>query len=96
MAFSTAAVRLDADVEVYDCISDADADVGPFDVGHGLGSVPVEVILVPMLAPFYLNEWTVNSINAARVQVTGANAVGSGDADVQLRVIIRIDPYLSR
>lgn len=96
MAFSHAIIRQDHRLFVADVISDADADVGPYDIPHLLGSVPVHFTIVPLLANYYLNEWHVSGVDATNISLTGANAVGAGDADPQVRVIAWLDSYLER
>lgn len=96
MAISSTVIRAAAAVFVADVIADADADTGPFDIAHGLGSIPLTVTITPVLAVAHLSEWIVSDVDATNIELTKANAVGSGDADVQLRVSAFLDPYRER
>lgn len=96
MAFTINGVRSDDVHFVADIIASADADVGPLAVPHLLGSVPVEVTLTPLLAVAHVSEWVVSGIDATNIELVKANAVGSGDADPQVRLCVRLDPYRRR
>jgi hypothetical protein len=84
-----------ADVTVVDVIADADADVAAA-VPHGLEKASVDVHLIPLLVNFYTSAWFVAGVTATVVNLTKANAVGSGDGDPQCRVIIRNVPGETR
>lgn len=96
MALSSATVRTSADVFIADITATADADVGPLAVAHPFGSVPLEVGIVPLQVEFYLSTWIVSAITNAAVSLTKANAVGSGVAGAQARLIVKVDPYRNR
>ena len=96
MAISSTVARQTAEVHISDVIATADADVGPFDVAHGLGSIPLDVTITPVLAVATLSAWIVSAVDATNIELTKANAVGSGDADIQLRVAGRLDPLRER
>ena len=96
MAISSTVVRKTADGAVFDVIATADADTGPFNIAHGLASIPLTVVITPVLAVAYTSAWIVSAIDATNIELTKANAVGSGDADIQLRVSAFLDPYRKR
>ena len=64
-------------------IASADGDVAAV-VPHGLGVAPSKVSLRPVLPNFYTSTWTVGVIDAVNVNLVKANAVGSGNAGVQV------------
>ncbi len=96
MAFANTAIRETANVSITDVESTADADVGPHNVPHGLGHVPLEISLLPLQVESYTSAWIVSGVTATDVELTAANAVGSGVAGDQVRVIAHSDPLRSR
>lgn len=96
MALSNTLVRQAAEVNVTDVTATADADVGPHNVPHGLASTPLDVSLTPLQVEAYTSAWIVSSVTATNVVLTKANAVGSGVAGVQVRVVARLDAYRDR
>lgn len=91
MAVAVVTISEGARKKVWDIISDADADVAAT-IPHGLGVAPQAVTLTPLLPNFYLNEPEVSGLTAVNIVLTLQNAVGSGDADPQIRVIAELDP----
>lgn len=96
MAITATVIRQSAREFIADITATLDADVGPINVNHLLGSVPLEVTVTPLLAVAHTSAWAVTGISATQVSLTKANAVGSGDADPQLRLVARLDPYRER
>lgn len=92
----TTTTRVDAaNVSIVDVIASADADVAAA-VPHGLEVAPLDVTLVPLLPNFFTSLWTVGVVTATTINLVKANAVGSGDADAQVRVIARMPPDQTR
>lgn len=96
MAFANTVVRESAEVAVLDVAATADADVGPHNVPHGLASIPLDVSIVPLQVEAYTSAWIVSGITATNIALTKANAVGSGVAGAQIRVVARLDAYRDR
>ncbi len=92
MALSSAVVRASANTYICDVISTADADVGPLVIPHGLASIPLEVTMMPIQVECWTSAWIVSALNAVNVELTAANAVGSGVAGAQIRVCVHVDP----
>lgn len=95
MAFTAATVRQAAEVFVADITATLDADVGPLNIAHGLGSVPLDITITPTIVEFHTSAFIVTA-TATNLVVTKANAVGSGAAGVQARVVARVDAYRDR
>ncbi len=96
MALSSAVVRASANIFIFDVTSTADADVGPLVVPHGLASIPLEVNMTPLQVECWTSAWIVSTIDAVNIELTAANAVGSGVAGAQIRVCAHVDPLRSR
>ncbi len=79
-----------ADSMIVDIVASADADVAA-SITHLLGVAPAEVIITPMLtqALTALSGWVVATISTTVVTLTKLASTGSGNAAVQLRVIIK-------
>lgn len=74
---------------IADVKATADADTTAT-CPHGLGVVPQEVIITPLLqASAGLSLWAVTTIDATNVVLTKSTAVGSGNAANQVRVIAK-------
>jgi hypothetical protein len=101
MAVSITVVRAGPTEHVADVIATADADVAAT-IPHGLGVVPTDVTLTPggqtaaAGAAAQLSLWAVTLIDATNVVLVATNAVGSGDAAAQCRVIAAIPHTLTR
>jgi hypothetical protein len=96
MAISSTVAQESADKASWDVIATADADTGPFNIAHGFGVAPVVVTLTPVLAVAYTSAWIVSGIDATNIELTKANAVGSGDADIQVRVTAEVPALRER
>lgn len=96
MALSSVDIRVDANEFIADITSTADADVGPIVIPHGLASVPLEAVLMPIQVEVYTSAPIITTLDDTNVEITMANAVGSGVAGAQVRVIVRVDPYRTR
>lgn len=94
-AVTVTAIRETAEVHVSDVEATADADVAAV-VPHGLGSIPLDVSITPLLVAAYTSAWFVASVDATNVNLTAANAVGSGAAGDQIRVVARLDALRDR
>lgn len=73
----------------WDIIADADADVAAV-ITHGFGAAPVDISLVPLNTDFFVSTWTLGVVDATEINLAKANAVGSGNAAAQVRVIARL------
>ena len=89
MAFSYALVHRTARLELYEVTETLDADVGG-NILHALARIPVKVTLTRILAAAILSDTIVTDRTAALIELTSVNAVGSGDADPQLLVLLEI------
>ena len=87
MAFTITNILETAEVFVANVEADADADVGPLNVPHGLQAFPNRVTLTPLLVEFYLSNFIVSGVDADNIELTKVNAVGSGTAGDQVRII---------
>jgi len=87
MAVTVTAVRTGPNQSIANVETDADADVAAV-IPHGLGAVPEQVHLEPLLVEYYLNEPIIGVVDDTNVNLTLANAVGSGTAGNQIQVII--------
>lgn len=96
MALSSAIVREAANLFIADITSTADADVGPIVIAHGLGSIPLQATLMPIQVEVYTGSPIVTTLDIDNVEITFANAVGSGVAGAQVRVFVRTDPLRTR
>lgn len=74
---------------VADIEATADADVLAT-VPHGLQQAPEDVTILELQIEAYTSQWFVSSITGTNIVLTKQNAVGSGVADPQLRVIARL------
>jgi len=95
MAVSSALVQNGARKKVWNVTATADADVA-VTIAHGFGKAPQAVTVTPLLPNFYLNEPEVTTLSATNIGLTLQNAVGSGDADPQIRVIAELAPDETR
>jgi hypothetical protein len=95
-AFVITNIRQAAKVFVADIEATADADVGPLDVPHGLGSIPLDVTLTELQVEAWTSTFVVSGVDAVNVELTKVNAVGSGVAGDQIRVVARLDAYRER
>lgn len=86
MAVSQNVVFSGSNELTVDVIATADADVAAA-VPHNFGTSQIGVILVPLAAEFFLSTWFVASVTATTINLTKANAVGSGAAGAQVRVL---------
>lgn len=84
-----------AEVLVADVIATADADVAAV-VPHGFGTAPLRITLTPLLPNFYLSAPEVGLVDGTNINLVMQNAVGSGDADAQIRVIAQLNPDVDR
>lgn len=73
---------------IADVEATADADVTTGNIAHGLGAVPQLLTLCPLLqAEAALSQWAITTADATNLVATAANAVGSGGAGNQVRLI---------
>lgn len=87
MAVNLTTVLAGSTTNITDVEATADADTTAT-IPHGLGAVPLVVILTPLLAVAEtLSDWAATTINATNVVCTKQTDVGSGAAGAQLRVI---------
>jgi len=75
---------------VWDITATADADTTAT-ITHGLVGTPQDVQITPQLvAPALLSGWAVTGYSATQITLTKATTAGSGNAGVQVRVIVRV------
>ena len=87
MAINLTVVRPGARTVIIDVESDADADVAAV-IPHGLGFPVEDIQLSPLMAEYYLSAPTIGVVDAVNINLVLVNAVGSGVAGDQIRVII--------
>lgn len=87
MAVTVTPVLAGANMYIADIEMTAGGDVSSGNIAHGLGAVPLDISVAPLLADFYNKTPYVTTIDAVNVVLTTAGAGGVvGD---QMRVIIR-------
>lgn len=97
MAFTVTPVFAGVTLYVADIIADADADAASPNIPHGLGAVPLDVTITPLLqVAAGLSLWAVTTVDAANLVLTKSVAVGSGVAGAQVRVTARLPHSLVR
>ena len=74
----------------------ANADAGEVKIAHNLPAIPDVVYLEPLKAGAILSAWTVSTKSTTEVGVTKLSAVGSLDANPQLRVIAKLIHSIAR
>lgn len=91
MAVTETIVFTDGQKVIADIEATADADVA-FAFAHGLGEVPRDVTFLPLQAEYFVSTPTLGVVDATNINGVMANAVGSGVAGAQIRVIARVTP----
>lgn len=86
MAVSITTVVNQPAMKVFDVAASADTDVAAV-IPHGFSIAPAFVWLVPILDEFYTSRWFHLSTTVTAINLTKANAVNSGIAGAQVRVI---------
>lgn len=91
MAVTETIVRRSNDEVEIDIIATADADTVTALVNHGLGLERPTISQVQILSQALtaLSAWAVTTLNGTQVQATKLASVGSGNAGVQLRLILK-------
>ena len=74
--------------KVYDIISDADANTTTGNIAHGLGQIPQSVVITPVLAAARISAWIATTVDATNVVLGKTTTAGSGNAAVQVRLIV--------
>lgn len=82
--------ELIADVEAT-----ADADVAAV-IPHGFGQAPLAIELVPLQTEFFTSAPNLGVVDATNINLVMQNAVGSGVAGDQIRVIARLPENVTR
>jgi len=95
MAVTVTAVRTGPTQSIANVEATADADVAAV-FAHGLGAIPEQVWLVPLLVEFYLSTPTVGVVDAVNVNIVMANAVGSGAVGNQFQIIAHLPHTIVR
>lgn len=95
MAVTVTITEQGADFVVADVEATADADVAAA-ITHGLGTAPIIIHLEPLQVEFYTSAPNIGVVNATTLNLVMANAVGSGVAGDQIRVIAHINPKSTR
>lgn len=87
MAMSSAADFAGLYAKSWDVTANADGDAGDVVIAHGFGAVPVVVTAVPLQLAGISSNWSV-AWDATNITVSkNSAAMGTGDADAQLKVI---------
>ncbi len=91
MAVSTTVVRRSNDEVEFDVVATADADTVTGLVNHGLGleRPTATMLLLLSQAVADVSLWAMTTLNGTQFECTKLATVGSGDAGVQLRVILK-------
>ena len=90
VVITAAVVFQGANLEIYDITATADGDQSE-NLPHGLPVTPLMVTITPLLqAPAEASEWAVTRIVADDIELTKSTAVGSGDANPQVRLIVAV------
>ena len=84
-------VRAGARQIIADVESTADADVAAV-IPHGLGKAPPDITFSPLQVEAYTSAPSIGVVDDTNINLVLANAVGSGVAGNQLRVIARLLP----
>lgn len=87
MAVTVTPVLAGANTYIADVEMTAGGDVSSGNIAHGLGAIPLDVSVSPLLLDFYNKTPYVTTIDITNVVVTCAAA--GGVANDQMRVIIR-------
>jgi len=95
MAVTVTIVRQGSGVAIFEVESDADADVAAV-IPHGLGFPVEDIELTALQAEFYTSIPILGLVDNVNINLVLANAVGSGVADPQIRVIARIPEQVIR
>ncbi len=91
MAITETVVRRSNDELEVDIIATADADTDSALVNHGLGLERPTAFIVPTLVQALAVDplWRLTTLNGTQFRVSKLATVGSGNAAVQLRVILK-------
>lgn len=97
MAVTVTPVRIGPTESIANIEATADADVLAI-FAHGLGVTPEQAYLeaVDNGAEYYLSAPYITVRNITNVEVTLANAVGSGGVGTQIRLIVRVPHSLTQ
>ncbi len=87
MAVTVTPILAGSNIHIVDIEMDAGGDVSSGNIAHGLGAIPLEVSIVPLLADFYNKTPYATTIDITNVVITTAAA--GGVANDQMRIIIR-------
>lgn len=91
MAVTVTTVLAGKTIFIADIEATADADVSSGNIAHGLGAVPLDFSIVNLQqAPAALSAWALTTKDATNLVLTASNAVGSGAAGAQVRIIARL------
>lgn len=92
MAVSTTPVLSGTTKFIFDVTATADADTTTGSVAHGLGAVPLSVIITPLVSQALtaLSAWAVTTLDGTNIALTKLTSAGSGNASPQLRVEVSL------
>jgi len=91
MAFVVTPIFAGVTLFIADIEANADADTDSPDIPHGLGAIPLDVTITPLLqAEAGLSLWALTGLDAVNLVVSKSAAVGSGAAAAQLRLTARL------
>lgn len=94
-AVTVTPVRTGPNQSIAEVEMTADADVAAV-FPHGLGAIPEQVFLVPYLPEHYVSATHVGVVDATNVNLVAQNAVGSGVAGTQVRIIAHLPHSITR
>ena len=95
MAVTVTAVRTGPTQSIANVEATADADVAAV-FPHGLGAIPEQVFITPLLVESYLSAPIVGVVDAVNVNITMAATVGSGAVGDQFQVIAHLPHTIIR
>lgn len=86
MAITNTTVLAGTTTFIVDTEATAAGDVSTGNMAHGLGAIPLDVSITPLLLDFYTKTPFVATLDATNVVLTLANAGGVANAQIRTRV----------
>lgn len=74
----------------FDITATADGADLSYTFNHNIGITPAEVILTPILLKGITSGWFVSAVTSTQVTVNKGGGVGTGDANAQVRLTLRV------
>lgn len=88
MAVTVTTRHAGKDMFVFDVEATADGDAGSGSVAHGLGAIPLIVLITPLLAAARTSNWILGTLSDTAVEITKTTATGSGATGNQVRCVV--------